>query len=254
MKRANYLKKKVRSLTGGAPRQRFYQQSWNLQLHPQEIEALAMKQQIQTLEQEVTATRDEATGLSVQVSALQSKNKKLESKVCSLSDKLGKGGECATRYKSYSEYSECHKRRLKRARLQHCQDSLLWLQQDGYTPLAVEVKNTNTGKVERIELEPEELQQLFGSEVITEETIDELNMMLLIKDQYNISSSAYHELSQVCKSLPRSYKLKRRIKELNSRWDIHPTPHGIVGYQQSLEDRLRIRVQQLLTHCAPYAT
>ena len=115
VKRANYLKKKVRSLTGGAPRQRFYQQSWKLQLHPGEIEPLAMKQQIQTLEQEVSAMRDEAADLSEQVSTLQSKNKKLESKVCSLSEKLGKGGECATRYRSHSEYSESHKRRLKQA-------------------------------------------------------------------------------------------------------------------------------------------
>ena len=53
-------------------------------------------------------------------------------------------------------------------------------------------------------------------------------------------------MSQVCKSLPRSYKLKQCIKELISRWDTQPTPHGIVGFQQSLEDRLCIRVQQLL--------
>ena len=161
-------------------------------------------------------------------------------------EKLGKGGECA-RYKSYSEYSESHRRHLKWARSEHCQDSLLWLQQDGYTPLAVELKNTSTGKIERIELGSEELRQMFGSDEITEESIDELNMMLLIKDQYNHSSSAYHELSQVCKSLPRSYKLKQRIKELNSCWNILPTPHGTVGYQKSLEDCLRIRVQQLFT-------
>ena len=98
-----------------------------------------MKQQIQTLKQEVPAMRDQATDLSEQVSTLQSKNKKSESKVCSLSEKLGKGGECA-RYKSYSEYSESHRRRLKWANSEHCQDSLLWFQQDSYTPLAVELK------------------------------------------------------------------------------------------------------------------
>ena len=102
------------------------------------------------------------------------------------------------------------------------------------------------GKIERIELDSKELQQLFGSDEITDDTIDELNMMLLIKDQYNISSTAYHELSQVCKSLPHSYKLKQKIKELNSLWDIRPTPHGIIGYQQSLEEHLHTRVQQLL--------
>lgn len=255
VKRANHLKAKMRSLKGGAPRQRFFQQNWKLQLHPQEIQVSAMQQQIQSLEQQVAASRAEATSLSKQITTLGHRNRKLENKVCSLSQQRG---EVGTRHRSstkcYDNYSESHKRRLKRARSQLCQDSLLWLQQEGYRPLAVEVKNASTGKVEKIELGCDELQELFGPEdPITEENVDVLNMLLLIKDQYNISSSAYHELSQVCKSLPRSYKLKERIKELNSRWDIRPTPHGAVGFQQSLEERLRIRVQHLLKVSQPDA-
>ena len=155
----------------------------------------------------------------------------------------------------WNEYSQSHQRQLKRDRLQQYQDSLLWLEKQGYRLLSVEVRNTSTGKVEKIELGHDELDELFGSEKeqITEEDIDVLNMMLLIKDQYNVSTTAYHEMSEVCKSLPRSYKLKQRIKELNSRWDIRLTPYGTVGFQQSLEDRLRIRVQHLLKSSEPDA-
>ena len=71
--------------------------------------------------------------------------------------------------------------------------------------------------------------------------------------QQKIDTSSYHEMSQVCKSLPCSYKLEQRIKELNSIWDIRPTPNGTVGFQQSLEDRLRIRVQHLLKSLEPDA-
>lgn len=53
-------------------------------------------------------------------------------------------------------------------------------------------------------------------------------------------------MASVCKEMPRHYKLKRRIKELNSLWNITPAPNGILGVQQSLEDRLFIRISRLL--------
>lgn len=84
---------------------------------------------------------------------------------------------------------------------------------------------------------------MFGSEeVVTEESVDMLNMILLIKDSYNISGGAYHELAAICKSLPRHYKIKQRIRKLNELWNIRPIPHGI-GVQQSLE---HIRLEHLL--------
>ena len=251
VRRANHLKDKMRHLKGGAPRLRFFQQNWKLQLLPQETQVAAMQQKIDSLQQQVSAS-------AKQLDSLQSKNSKLEHKVCLLSEKVWKEAATGTRGKSKTkrcnEYSQSHQRRLKKARLQQCQHSLLWLEEEGYRPLSVEVKNT-TGKIEKIELGHDELDELFGSEKeqITEEDVDVLNMMLLIKDQYNVSTSAYHEMSQVCKSLPRSYKLKQRIKELNSIWDIRPTPNGTVGFQQSLEDRLRIRVQHLLKSLEPDA-
>ena len=80
----------------------------------------------------------------------------------------------------------------------------------------------------------------------TQGEFDLINMMLLIKDKYCISGRGYHEMASVCKEMPRHYKLKRRIKELNSLWNITPAPNGILGVQQSLEDRLFIRISRLL--------
>ncbi len=61
-----------------------------------------------------------------------------------------------------------------------------------------------------------------------------------------MSDSAYHEMAKVCREMPRHYKLKRRIKELNERWNIKPTPEGTVGVQQPLQECLRVRVRHLL--------
>lgn len=54
-------------------------------------------------------------------------------------------------------------------------------------------------------------------------------------------------------TLPRHYKIKDRIRELNKLWSIKPTPYGTIGLQQSPEDRLRIRVGHLIEVSNPDA-
>ncbi len=78
-------------------------------------------------------------------------------------------------------------------------------------------------------------------------------MMLFIKDKFNVSGRAYHELAKVCKSMPRHYKLQQRTKELNAQWNIWPTPNGTCGVQQSLKDRLSQRVHHLHHTASPDA-
>lgn len=103
------------------------------------------------------------------------------------------------------------------------------------------------GEVEVITLNGLESSQLFGEDTsVTESDIDIINMVLYIKDRHSVSGSAYHEFTQVCKLLPRSYKIKERIAELNRKWDIKPTPSGTAGVQQSLKERLYVRVVKLI--------
>ena len=66
-----------------------------------------------------------------------------------------------------------------------------------------------------------------------------VSMMLYIKDKCHVSGRAYHEMASLCQQMPRHYKLKNRIRELNSKWNIFPTPAGTTGVQQQLEERLK---------------
>ena len=70
-----------------------------------------------------------------------------------------------------------------------------------------------------------------------------------IKDCYNISGNAYHELASLCRQMPRHYRLKDRISELNSKWHIFPTPEGTVGVQQSFKERLTLCLGRLVGTC-----
>ena len=105
--------------------------------------------------------------------------------------------------------------------------------------MTVLVRNVTTGKEEAIHLCNQDLFELFGqSEDMDKDTLDIVNMMLYIKDWYNISDGAYHELAKVCKEMPRQYRLRERITELNKLWNIRPTPNNTQGVQQSLKNRL----------------
>ena len=53
-------------------------------------------------------------------------------------------------------------------------------------------------------------------------------------------------MAKACKEMPRHYKLKNRIVELNKLWNIRPTPNGMHGVQQSLQERLEVRVKRLV--------
>ncbi len=122
------------------------------------------------------------------------------------------------------------------------------LENNGLIPISVQVKNIETGEIETISLPAHESQHVLGPpDHISDGSLDTLNMLLYVKDPYNISGSPYHELASICKGLPKHYTIKQRIRELNRKWNIQSTHNGIVGVQLSLEDgRLCVRVCQLL--------
>lgn len=80
-------------------------------------------------------------------------------------------------------------------------------------------KYLESGNIETIALNQADSVSLFGSnERISEDNLDVINMMLYVKDWYNVSREAYHEFASICKELSRHYKIKDRIRELNKVW------------------------------------
>ena len=102
-----------------------------------------------------------------------------------------------------------------------CRSSLAWLESEGYTAQKVTVKNNTTDDTEIINIDSDELLGPQGSSA-TEDEVDLLNMILYIKDKYNLSGVAYHEMAQLCKSMPRHYKRKDGIAQLNILWNMYP--------------------------------
>ena len=239
--RANYVRRTHRALRNGRNQREFLAKNWKMEVYEQELSTAALRSENKQLRNESEASKKA--------------NEHLKKQIAIASEKLKKSSESMPlRPRDFNRsYSESHTRLLKRKRAEECEVSLAWLDYDGYSPTKIEMVDKRTGKVEVVKLLDHQRDELFGKDV-TGDDIDMVNMLLYIKDRYNVSGGAYHEMTKICKSLPRSYKMKRRIVELNKKWNIWPTPEGTTGVQQSLEDRLRVRVAHLTKVAPPDAS
>lgn len=217
IERANYLRRKVRSFKGGATKQRFLQLDWKLSVARCEVaDSTAIRERIVQLEQQL------------------------------LEQKTHHGHQ---RKRTAKHHSKRHERRIKKQRVDDCLSSLSWLESSGLTPVRLVTFNAETKETQTIVLnkELEKSLNLNHSESITEPEEDRIMMMLYVKDRFNISGKAYHEMASLCKEMPRHYKLKDKIAALNKHWNIRPTPDNTTGVQQSLEERLRICLRYLVS-------
>ena len=261
----------MRKFSGSASSQwRFLQNDWELHLEDElrpEMQALTDK--IEDLQDEVLELHHEVSHAQQDMKELVAQRDDMEVELRTtehLLDKSRKENEClrelvqkllecqrqgarftAQADKCMDDYSSSHQRRRKREMSKSCGDSLQRLQNQGYIPVSVSAVSMSTGKTELIDLRNEALAELFRYEdEVNGDDVDMIDMTLYVKDWYNVSHDAYHELAKLCKEMPRQYKIKQRISELNSRWDIRPTPNDTHGVQQSLKDRLQIRLEHLL--------
>ena len=248
--RANLIVNEVKKLRkqgkGGRQMKLYLEKDWEIHLSPNDIKT---HQQIK-LEAKLKKTSEEKSKLEKQNKTLLKQKAHLKHQVTHLATQIQKAksrGFKSTRGKSTkkTQYSQRWLRALKKQWHTECSNSLDWLESEGYTAMKVTVKNNTTNDIEIININSDELLGPQGSSA-TEEEVDLLNMMLYIKDKYNVSGAAYHEMAQLCKSMPRHYKLKDRITELNTLCKIFPMPDGILGVQQSFEERLQICLQHLV--------
>ena len=146
----------------------------------------------------------------------------------------------------FSEYSRKRQKGIRNKFLTDCESMLSFLEVYDFVATKLEVYNYETNSYEILNLSEgcEIDSELEKKEVLDKKDSDELNMMLYVKKKFGISNQAYYDMSMVCNSMPRSWKIKDRIKQLNEKWDIRPTPGGN-GMQQSIRDRLLVRLKYL---------
>ena len=69
--------------------------------------------------------------------------------------------------------------------------------------------------------------------------------MLFVKERHNVSNQTYHEMSMIT-DLPSSYSLSKAAKQLDAQYILQCTPGSVEGIQQSITERLRLRIHHML--------
>ena len=111
----------------------------------------------------------------------------------------------------------------------------------------VDVFNEDTGKLETFSLlEEGELPFIDNTEKeMTDKELDDLNMWMYLKDNFNISNEAWREFSVKAKDMPKLSQITKRINELNTSWNLSCTPGEAEGVQVKFEDSLRKQLTRL---------
>ena len=180
--------------------------------------------------EEESVLSDEVRRKTKEVMSLQAEKLRLQEKVCSLSTPSPGTSSRVSKRRSLEDLSVRQQRRRKRQRVSECEQVLGFLEKEGIIPTKIKCLNMVTCRTETVELNTDEAEAIFGPDPrMSQDDEDEINMMLFVKDRYNVSQDAYHEMAKICKEMPRHYLLKRRIAELNKLWNIKPTPHDTHG-------------------------
>lgn len=93
--------------------------------------------------------------------------------------------------RSAKHYSKRHEQWLKKARASSSAASLAWLEDQDLTPVEVVVHSAETETLQHIHFNQEIVNSLGVTEgTIDEDGLDRVNMMLFVKDKYNVSGRA----------------------------------------------------------------
>ena len=152
--------------------------------------------------------------------------------------------------RSFGDYSEHSKYRIKQELKTECQSALSFIGLHDLIATKVEYFDPLSQSHDCLCLiDDDEMTACITeppSSTMDAKKLDDVLFLLYLKEKFNISNRAWQELSFICKDLPSTYSLKKRIEALNSHWNIKATPGVSEGVQLSLKESLCEQVERLI--------
>jgi len=158
------------------------------------------KRKCEALEKTIEETNKKLKDLSNELESIKKSNKKL-------SKTLNKKSSSQGPAKPWSELSNQYQRVKKKQLSTDVFTSLSFLQDDYFEPVRCELKNKQSGEL--LCVQPNQKPKVVKEKPL-ESDEEVLKKTLYVKERFNLSNQAYHELSMVNTSLPRSYAIQKK--------------------------------------------
>ena len=231
---------------------------WVVSLKPLEIKSSLCKEKAR-LSEEVARLQTEKKKLEAGVSAVKADAIDMERKVCVLESELAnekdkvKGLErqvlaersvnltSSTSKRKRKSWDDCSSRQKKR-RIEDIKEKIAKVDDDDFEVTEITLRSKTNGETKVVKTPAGHLQEKENRQ----DALTVISQVLYAKDRYGISNTAYHELSMLNPSLPRTNQLCKHTKELNQQWKIDAAPGDKKGVQQSLSSHLTERVKVLV--------
>ena len=215
---------------------------WSFEVSDVEVNRQLLKRK-RCVETQLKEETDKRRRLESEVKTLQSTAKKQAKRISRLTTgrKLTSRGPSS---KSWCQYSRQQQYNKRKSLVNSIQGVLTVCKEEGFKACSVEVENIDTGKHEIVDMASGTFSSIDAAHAHSAKS-DSVHSVLYIKDKFSVSNEAFHELSMVS-NLPSSSQIKSLTHKLNDAFNIRSTPNGVVGVQQSLRERVIVRLTHLI--------
>ena len=211
--------------------------NWPVQLNECEIVPKSKKRKaenvlIQNQVKKIAVLKETSEGCQQSLKAAHKQIKKTEESSKNLS--LSLTHNTSTHNKSWSECSAQYQRKQKRQIASDACTALKFTENSFFMPSRIELINKETNEILSVSQDGSIVRSEIpcpptdNSDAIAKQT-------LYVKEKFNISNTAYQELSMIHSPLPRWCALNKLSKQMDSSNIIRQTPGSVLGVQQSLK-------------------
>lgn len=173
--------------------------------------------------------------------AYKGKFKQLVKKIARIT--ANKKGRGPANKKEFKDYTKQHQTRVRKQLKEQCETGLSFLGLYEFVPSKVELYNKSTGEVECFSFIEDDVN---GNEKeMSAEEVNDLNTWLYLKDRFNISNEAWHEISMKSDESPCLNRIIKHMNKINKNWNLKPTPGEQHGIQMSFRESIIEQIKRL---------
>lgn len=236
--------------------QRWTGQTWTYKIHYNEIkptELVTENLELKRMKEQINKKLEDVLNQS----ALEKKRaRSLAKQTNKIAKKLVKKsqGIKIRKRKRYSQLSGRQQQRVIHDITITSKNNLAFLGFADFIATKVDIFDQITGLTKSINLLNEAEQNCVDStrtEEVNNNELEHLHSIMWAKDANNVSDASYRELSSLCSTMPRLWKVQERISEINKEWKIKPLPNNIPGVQHSISDLVTERYKSLCKSGTP---